>query len=41
MSMAFEYDECPMCGRTMFTELCGYCESQYGATEEERERDNG
>lgn len=34
MSMSFEYDECPNCGRTMFTELCGYCEGQIGVNEE-------
>jgi|SRR3954466_5148913 hypothetical protein len=34
VSRGFEYDECPTCGRTMFTELCGYCEGQIGVNEE-------
>jgi hypothetical protein len=38
MSMSFEYDECPTCGRTMFTELCGYCEGQIGVRIEEEEK---
>jgi RNA polymerase subunit RPABC4/transcription elongation factor Spt4 len=29
-----EYEECPECGRTMFTDLCGYCENQYNSPEE-------